>query len=349
MPSAKDKIDNNEALRKVLGYGPHKCKKTWWSLRAAELGFNVILLDGEHGWEIVNRIDKKYHHKIQIVDVADTSRRDVMAYFLTTLLRGKPFLWDEQARNTVSVEANVDTSHSHYVIDPNKLTRSDVLVVDSWSAVVSSLYMRYFMENNVDLYEDFTRDDKRGEFGWTGALAHWLIERIVALPCHIIVLGHENIWEKRATKRINGKSQEVVEFSRLQIMSTSGPNARGIPRNFSDILWFKPTPTYIEISVEADPDSDAGSRVIEPGKYKWQDMHFGKFCEAAHSYQPTGDEECEAFKWLPAGAEIKFENLGLTTKSAVSVLKGKPDNAKTTVQVDKPVLAKKPNIFAKKG
>lgn len=347
MPPA-DQINDQTLLRAAI-YGPARCKKTWWTLMAARLGFNVHLFDADGGWEILHQTDLTPEEKarINIIDITDT-HEPIACYFLTMLIKQKRILWNERTKKFELIEKNVDFADPHYFIDMTKLGRSDVVAIDSWTAIVASLYMRYFLEKNVDLFEVDVDDDrnKRGEFGWAGALANWFLNYISKLPCHVVLIGHEHQWEKRATKTINGRKQEVVEDIRTQMVSTSGPNARDIIRRFGNALHFQLKLTgAVEINVQANPKEDAGSRFVAPGRYSWDELSFEALCKAGQVLLPDGNQRSEAVKFLPAGTEFTFEEIGLGNKAPASLIKGGNSAQAAQVAVEKPAL--KPSPFAK--
>jgi len=344
MPTAADKIDNEETLLRIVVYGPARSRKTWWTLKFAELGFNVHLLDADKGWEIVHQIKPEARKLINVIDCADTDK-PIACWFLVNLMRRRKMLWDEQAKEIPTVNANINQAHAHYALNFNKLTRNDVLIIDSWSAIVASLFMRYFQEQNVDLYEvDENERNKRAEFGWTGTLANFFLDQITSLPCHVILVGHETVWEKRGTKTVNGRKQEVIEFTRTQLASTSGPNARDIIRRFGNALHFGLTLTGdTTINTQCDPEEDAGSRIVPPKKYSWAELQPAKLCELGRVYIPDGTQQSEAVQWFGPNSDLTLEKAGLTAALAPTVIKGN-QSVPTEVNVPKPVV--KPNPFA---
>ena len=348
MPTAQQMVDSQDTLIRAVVYGPPRSKKTWWALKAAELGFNVHLFDADGGWEIAHQLDREALDRINVISLTDTDR-PVSCFFFATLFKTRKLLWDEDAKLPQMVEKNVNHEHGHYYFDLSKLGKSDVVVIDSWTAIVASLFMRYFQETKLDLYEvDDDERNKRSEIGWTGALANHFLNKISGLPCHVVVIGHETTWEKRTQKVINGRKQEVIEDVRTQMVSTSGPNARDIIRRFGNALHFIIKLTGdIKINVKADPKEDAGSRLIAPGDYTWGDLSFERLCQEGHVHIPNGDQRSEGIVYLPANSDFTFEEIGLGHKTALpSAIKGNgSEQVATKVAVEKPVVKASP--FAK--
>ena len=124
-------------LARLLLYGPGKTKKTWWAARAAEAGFNVHLLDGDKNPGILRMISKEAQARINLIDISDATVAPVMYNFVTKLLRGTPFLWDEQEKEVrlTTVTKSLQDDRHFYWIDPRNLNWRDVLVIDSWTAL----------------------------------------------------------------------------------------------------------------------------------------------------------------------------------------------------------------------
>ena len=219
------RLTDNDMLLRLLCYGPAKSKKTWWIGKAAEAGYNVLLLDGDNGWHILKQIKPEAQKRIQVVNVMDELNQVIFAPMLTRLMKTGKIIWDEKAKKT-----QFQTNENCISIDLTKLTANDVLVVDSWTALVTSLMWQFAKENTIDLSEADKND--WDFYGWAGRLSLWVASRLTALPCHIVVIAHATMYEKRS------KDGKKIISQKRQIIGTSGPNAMQMPSKFSDILYF---------------------------------------------------------------------------------------------------------------
>ena len=276
MPKLTDSM-TDEVKLSLLFYGPAKTRKTWLAGTAAEAGFNVLYLDNEHGFKIFKQLSAEAQRRIYRIDIADTLKRAISAEFMTYLCKYDKFFWDE-ARKRKVMKADSETVIQ---LDHLRLNLNTVLILDSYTELVWSLTKRYAIEQNIDL-SDAEKTDWDG-YRFTGMLATWILEQLIKLPCHVVVIGHATNYEKRS------KDGKTIEWVRTQPKSTSGPHAMTIANKFDDVLFFKMKGTQVYVDARPDKDRDSGGRVIPPGEYKWEDLHFGKLCELAGVKLPSAD------------------------------------------------------------
>jgi len=308
MPPADQNHAENMLLR-LLCYGPAKVKKTWWALNAAKAGFNVLLLDGDGGSQIISQIEKQYISNINIIDIVDKQNMPVMCEFITRFLTGNPFIWNETQKDILLIAAHAKAEHSYYIIDTSKLTHNDVVIIDSWDALTWSLAWRWYKENGlkVEAAEHAKTSDKLWPgYRWSGAMASWALKQIKALSnnCHVIVVGHQSVYEKRHDEIINGKTKQIIDWSRMQVKSTSGPHGMELAQAFTDIPYFGVNGSRFTIDTRVEKDRDGGCRVIPPGIYRWEDLQFGDIIEMAGIKRPDPEAELEAAIWYPSGADL---------------------------------------------
>ena len=271
------RLENNDMLLRLLNYGPAKVKKTWWVGKAAEAGFNILLLDGDNGWHILKQVAPEAQKRIQVVNLMDELNKVIFAPTVVRLLKKGTLFWDEAARKSSAFNPP-ETAMS---IDLNKLGPYDILAVDSWTALVTSLMWQFAEENSIDLSE---ADKNEWDFyGWGGRLALWCVSRLMALPCHVVVIAHATIYEKR------DKSQKKIISQKRQIISTSGPNAMQIPSKFSDLFYFYAKGSAFKIEAKGNEEQDGGSRIVPPGIYNWDDLQFADIIKMAGLQLPPAD------------------------------------------------------------
>lgn len=293
MPYASE--PTKPGLIRGLAYGKGKSKKTWWALRAAEMGYNVILLDGDDGSDIQRQLPLEARKRILIVDVVDTQKRAVFAVFMALFCRNaSKFVWDE---NTKQITMGLrDTSHTFIEFEPSKLTANDVVIIDSWTALSDSTQLQFALEQQIDM-SDADKVDWDG-FGYQGRFLDFVLGSIHSMPCHVIVIGHSYTYEKY---RGQGKDRVLIS-STVQPMSASGPHGGKLSRHFSDILFFeKLSESKFTISTGGGKDMVSGSRVMAPAVYDWQAFGPEKLFEAVDA-KPTS-EACVGAVLIPAGTE----------------------------------------------
>ena len=306
----------NQLLRELC-YGPAKTKKTWWAMRAAEAGFNVIVLDGDDGSQIISQIDSQFRSKIQIVRISDSIDKPVMCHFIVKFLTGNPFMWDEDDKTILLLSTSAVKEHSYYGFDANKLTSNDVLVLDSWSALCWSFAWRWYKENNIKVEDaEQVKSELWPGYRWTGAMASWVITQLKALNCHVILIGHQSIYEKKKDELVGGKLRPVVKWSRIQVRSTSGPHGMTLADAFVDILYFQVNGTRFTIDTRVEKDRDGGCRFVAPGEYRWEELQFIDIIQDNGLAVPYSleDDPCEAVVWWPPGIELPESKTKLQIK-----------------------------------
>lgn len=277
MPQLDKRLEDKDMLLRELVYGPAKSKKTWWVGKAAEAGYNVLLLDGDDGWHILTQIKPEARKRIQVMDLNDDLNKVNFSTFMARLLKTGTIVWDEEKKKSAKLNPNANCVS----IDLNKMGKHDLLVVDSWTALIKSLMWQYAIENTIDLSE---ADKSDWDFyGWGGRLALWMLDRLASLNCHLVVIAHATIYEKRS------KDGKKVISQKRQIISTSGPNAMQIPSKFSDVLYFYPKGSAFKIDTKGTDEADGGSRLVPPGVYNWDDLQFVDLIKAAGLDLPPVD------------------------------------------------------------
>jgi hypothetical protein len=316
MPTVDEMIDNNDMLLRELLFGPPFAKKTWWVGNAAEAGYNVLLFDGDNGYPILKNISAAARKRIRVIPISDRLGQPVFAPTLVRFLKQINSVWDEKSLKFANLSSQ---QNEHCVrIDFRKLTKYDIVCVDSWTAFVDSLVLQYALEQNIDL-TDAEKTDWDG-YGWTGRLALLVIGWLVTLPCHVVVIAHETQYDKRS------KDGKKVEFSRRQIKSTSGPNAVQIPAKFSEMLYFYLKGSAFKIDVKASDEAVGGTRILMPGTYNWDALQFKDIILAAGLSLPLANNPLIDYSINPNAASN-----AIPPTSGGLVLPGKKPEVKLVV------------------
>lgn len=288
MPTLEQKsqsISTNPPLLRLLFYGAPKTRKTWLAGTAAEAGFNTILLDSDHGYHILlKNLSDAAKKRLMVIESTDSLKKANASVFLTTFLKSGKVNFDEATKQILPIHGAMPESAIQLSID-NHLNYNTVLIIDSYTALVKSLTFRYAIENKIDL-TDAAKPEWDG-YAWCGALATWMLEKLSQLPCHVIVIGHKSIYEKRGK---DSRGKEFIEYTRTQVKSTSAPHSMTIGDKFTDILIFDQISSIAtKISTRADKNIEGGSRLIPPDIYDWKDLQFKNICEFAGIHLPPED------------------------------------------------------------
>lgn len=291
MPTLETKTlnDNNSILLRELFYGAPKTRKTWLAGTAAEAGFNVVLLDADHGYHILTKhLSDAAKKRLNLFECRDSLTQPVAAQFLARFLKQGKVWFDEVERKVIPFQKDINENTVELSLEKH-LNANTVLILDSYTAVVNSLKFAYAKERQIDL-TDLSEDDsadmntKRAGYAVSGGLASFILERITKLPCHVIVIGHSSQYEKYS------KDGKKMEWSRRVVKSTSNPHSLTIGDKFSDILWFNNASASVtKIETRADKDAEGGSRVIPPDSYMWADLTWDKICALANIPLPPAD------------------------------------------------------------
>jgi hypothetical protein len=169
--AALDKELKDNQLARILIYGAAKTKKTWWTGTAAEAGFNVLMLDGEGGIGILKNLSEAARKRVTVLDIQDSATQAKMAIFMSRFCKMKKFWWNEEKKLPIG-----RPTEGYSVIDLSVLTPNDVVVLDSYTALVWSLAYRYATENSIDL-SDAAKQEWEG-YGWSGNLSTWMLHQL---------------------------------------------------------------------------------------------------------------------------------------------------------------------------
>ncbi len=296
MPFLNAEKPSNNGLFKILLYGLAKTKKSWWAAKIAESGFNVIYIACEPhaiGSAILNDLSPEAKARIFYVDATDEVAISVTSKFLQQILKGnEPIKWRNE-KKCKHMFGDVAEGETVTTFDARLWDKNTVVVVDPWSKIVDSLSREYDEEHNRDS-EAAAKTEWDG-YGWVGRRATFIIQQLISLQCHVVLIAHEQHYEKKKTiyNTEKQKDEQVTEFTRIQIKSTSGPHAMTIPGNFRDILYFKTQgisdmAASIQIDTRLENGRDGGCVNLPPKVWKWEDCSFKRLCnEAGIEIPPT--------------------------------------------------------------
>lgn len=282
-------VEEKKALVRTFLYGPPKTKKTWWAYTAAEAGYNLLVLDGEKSYDIIRNISPEAQKRIRIIDAVGVLEKTIFSTLIGKLLQGKSLTWCDTDKR---ISATKVPGKAYFDLNLKLLTPNDVFIIDSWTAYASSIMTSIMEEKGVDI-TDVEKGQMRDYYNYAGNYSTWTSSQLMALNCNMLVIGHADVYDKIKKGTENSKNPEI-EFSRIQPVSTSKPNAMKLAGNFTDMLRFYMIGNQFKIDSNASSTADGGSRVIPPGIYKWEDMPFKKVAELASIAPPTGSLDMPA-------------------------------------------------------
>ena len=312
-------VPSSDKLLRTLIYGRPKTRKTTWACLCAEFGFNVVLLNGEEGGVVIDSmISEKGRSQILTVDLRMHVAKTVFSPFMAQLLRpGNVFLWDEQEQRACLGFPNPE--HSYVKFDIGKLTSNDVVIVDGWKALSKSAWFKYAEDNELDLSD--AKKEEWPEYSYCYNFLNWILARLHALPCHLIVVAHSQTYE--VYDRRDKKNPKLIE-RRIQPISSSGRHSQELPGEFHDVFFFKRiSPMAVTIDTGGDADRDGGSRLFEPRVYQFDDFLPDQlFNIRGLKSDPT--RKCEGAVWYAPGAEVPTGIVSLSLVAENKVIEPPP-------------------------
>jgi len=330
MPKLNTKEARDNVLLKELIYGPSQTKKTFWAGMAAEAGYNVILLSGDSKYQVLFNLTEEAQSRITILPVADKITGPQFGYAVVTALKAiAPLIWNDTKGQQLFKD--LDDEDNYILLDAKLLDHNFVLVVDSWTALVDSILWDFANEQGVDLSDGAKEEWEL--YGPCNRLATWILQQLQGLPCHVIVIGHSTMWEKRKGGKDKATKNEIIE-TRQQIISTSGNHSKLLPGHFSETLLFGITGNnYNWVDSRPQGDRDSGSRTLcKVGS--WDEMQFKHFAEASGCIKPdpAQAESCGGLQFF-TGADMPSEyrpkkkaNLNLNSSKMAQKLATVPQN-----------------------
>lgn len=301
----KGDADDGPSPCRILLYGPPKTQKTWWALCALVAGYNVVIVDMDDGIHIlaavkeVEGITDEMLERLWIVPAIDYYDNATAAFFAASLVRGAPFYWN--CKTQIFAAARFTNGDPYFEINPRRLTHNTVLIMDSWTALAQSAMLKTSKDNGLDLSEA-KKEEMRDVYAGAGRFLSVVATRIHSFQCHVIVIGHETEYAKTEKNKITGK-EEVVS-KKTQIISSSGPHAGKLGKDFSDILHFNRQGINVKIDTQATSTKDSGSRHIPPKNWDFKELTFGHIAERHKWPKPDPDFRQDAFLYHPAGETV---------------------------------------------
>lgn len=295
------KGDNiSELNARLLAYGKAGLRKTWWAMEAAKYGFNPIVFDGDRGGAIASKLDPAIRGRIDIINCGDTVSAAQFANIVLKFVQNETIVWDDVDNKALIPGGKWKPDHAHYVLDMSKLTKDDVLILDSWDALMTSIQHTKFKEDGEDVFASKV-GDLRGVFGYQSRIGTAILNKLRALPCQVIVIAHEAINEITEPK-YNEKKDQVDRIPTGEIytqpLSSSRAHGQTLSDKFTDVLYFYMRGPRIRISTKPDEEREGKSRLVYVDD-EWEKVTFKQFTDAlGYTPQGIGGKAC---MYYPAG------------------------------------------------
>lgn len=250
-----------DALAKLLLIADSKAGKTHWSMQAAELGFNVLYIDGDVGRQTLAKLSPAAKKRVAYLDVSDQmSDKGAYVYRFATMFKefttNGIFTWNDSLgevfdRRTYHAEPWTDlegkerSADSVWQIRPARMDHRDLIIFDSWTSYCQSISAWKADDLGVDLAD--IEKAERGHYAGIGNKATQSLVMIQKAPCHIIVIAHPDEYQKKRSptgtvKTIN-ETDMIIEWTKMVPKSTSRPHSLTMAKFFSDVAWIDLTPT----------------------------------------------------------------------------------------------------------
>ena len=271
MPAADEMPDELDPLKLML-VANSKAGKTDYLLRAAEFGFNVLFIDGDIGARTMRamlksgRLSPAAAKRIMYMSVADYINDrgqyvSFMADFFVQFSTAGKFMWnDSLQRPFKSGEYDREAGHVVWEMYPSRMKTDTLLIVDSYTALVTSVLNWKADSLGEDLgdIEKISRDMYAGS---GHKLTHFM-QLLKATKCHLGLICHAReyvILEKPKGKigSINEKDMKIKDTMMVPV-SSSNPHALTLAKNFTDVGWIDVSPMGKRV-IDFQP---SGDRVI---------------------------------------------------------------------------------------
>ena len=243
-------------------YGAGGSRKTWWACAAAEAGYNILYINGDTSPTILSNLTPEARARIYHLDVRDFDNEAFFSRFMACFCNvdkvGNCFINETTRRVGISpfggaTKINVGTSWG-----PNC-----IVIIDHYTMLVGSANFNFAKENSIDVTEA-DKPDWDG-YRWVGQFLTTILDQLRKLPCHLVVIGHSNVYEKAEGKGIDRK----IIFQREQPRSCSNPHGMSIADKFQEVYLFYKEGTRNFIDMNGHRHKDAQSKIYTPGRYEW--------------------------------------------------------------------------------
>lgn len=281
MPLMDEQLDSNNGNNLLL-YGKPLSKKTWWALKAAELGYNIIYLDFDGNYQVAKNLTPEARSRIMHVDMRFRPDGDVKRCPFAALalaIGGATALYDPIKREYLPVkEARTRTDDTFVRFDFNASTGADIILVDSWTAACEQMSTYVTPLRDQLQLPEYGRE--QSDYSKMRSLGERVLLGLPSFNAHCIWIGHEIEYAKRkADAAANERPENAIESISTSIASVSKAHGATIAKSMSDVLHFYFENSQVGFMISTKPRADriGGSRTQEPKQKKWEDFPASDF------------------------------------------------------------------------
>lgn len=281
MPLMDEQLASNSGNNLLL-YGQPLSKKTWWALRAAELGYNIIYLDFDGNYQVAKNLSPEARSRIMHVDMRFRPDGDVKRCpfaMLALAIGGTTAMYDPVKREYVPAkEARARPEDTFVKFDLNASTNNDIFLVDSWTAACEQMSTYVTPLRDQLQLPEFGRD--QSDYSKMRSLGERVLLGMPSFNAHCIWIGHEIEYAKRkADAAAKDKPEVAIESISTSISSVSKAHGATMAKSMSDVLHFYFENPQVGFMISTQPRANriGGSRTQEPKQKKWEDFPASDF------------------------------------------------------------------------
>lgn len=220
--------------------------KTHYLAQAAEAGYNLLFIDGDIAMRTIRKLSKEAQSRVFYMPVHDYmddmgNMVSNFAEFVVKFTTSPKLLWNDSLGRVFDMRSYVagDGGHEVWQIVPSRIGLNTIIVLDSWTALISSIVQWKAGDMNVDLMD--LDKLERDLYTPTGHKATQFLTLLKTLKCHLAITGHPQEYIHRSApvgSRGPVKENEMkIDWIKMIPTSTSKPHGFTLAKNFSDVGW----------------------------------------------------------------------------------------------------------------
>lgn len=317
-----------EPLR-LLIYGKPKTRKTWWAGTAAAT-HRVWLLDGENNTGILRNLPPEHQSRINRIPLAGQPHVPALAMFCAAMFKVKSFLWHmgEQRIFDLAYLTEAHDDQWFLSVDIRRLTTDDVIIIDSWTKVCSDMGLNYAIDNALDIFGGERgkrtaggKNDAMDYFRFLDMALDAVLQALQAMPCHMVLIGHEQSYELEAKTPLGTK-----KVNKTQVISGSGKHSSKVPAYVSDVLFITANDDGRSSTLHTASEAyrDGGGANVAPSTHQFPGWDF------AALLKETNKPPANSTDMLPVDKSPFYPLTGKQIRDLIAAQKAAAQAAKPT-------------------
>lgn len=212
-----------ESGESALLFGPPKTGKTLAAGQLAKYFNRVILFDLENGVQtLMTHLSKELQDKIEVVQIPDSRVNPVAVRTMLKVFTGQKVDICNKHGKVMCIDCAKDKSPVT-TVELSKLTRDDVVIVDSLSQLSDSVYAHVMGQSRLNDLAKPEWDD----WGQMGNLLAMILSQIQTTPYNIVFISHETMVE------MPDKSMKLVPIAGTREFS------KRVAKFFGHVVYFE--------------------------------------------------------------------------------------------------------------